>query len=1021
VIALLLSMLRARRGQALTVMLLSAVATAAAGAGPVAQRAGDLAVVRNELAAAANDERTVALFASTDPSNTGEASTFDSLYARRVPPNFEVIRAGELQAFQIFPSDGKPDTHKLTRVVFRDRLCDHVVIVAGRCLSGALEIVVGEQTARRLHVNAGDRAVVQATKFDERLRAYIPDGAPSPMLVAGVYRPSDLNEPYWGEHSYFLMHDDGSMDEPIFLSRTGFDAVPHSLGSNQVDLLAGDAVFAPGNLDALKAEVDSATSDSSGDNSSALPATDLAISTKIPDLVDRIQHGRQVAGSLVPVAFVPLIVLCWFVVFLAVAYGLESRRGEMGLVSLRGTNRLRRWWLALGETSVAIVVGAPIGYLLGYAIVAVLARARLGGTQGTGLSADSVPYATVALVGALVVAFLGQRRGVAEPVVDLLRGVPARRGAWRSITAEALLVVLAVLGVLQLRFGGGLTGVALLVPGLVAAAVGLVAARLFTPIAGVVARSALRRGRLGSGLAAMQIARRPGSQRLFALLAIALGLLTFVASATGVAAAARGQRAEVLVGAPAVVAAERTEINQLLRATRAVDPQGQWAMAVQPVDQVNNGDPPVYAVDSSRLAAVATWRPEYGMSASAVADLLRPPPAQPMILTGEAFAIDIERPLPSAAAFAPEIAGEPVPLTLRFESVRTAESISPVIVVVPGRHTYTGQALGCTDGCRFEGFEFEPNPRVGQLPVIVHGLTAGVGGPDVVPAEVLGDADRWTRTTNATIRSSGGGLAMSGNGFQFGATRVAASLRDAPKALPVVTTQAQVGMLLPAQSTYAETKIVGTVRMLPKVAARGTYVDLEAFQRTATTATQSETGEIWLGPAAPADALERLRAAGLAVRPLATIAQTRADLDGSGPALALQFHVAAAGLGVVLALGGLGLVAAVDRRRRADDLRALRVQGLPRRFVRRAALWGYLSLVVGAAAAGLLAGGVAWLATGTAVPVFTDTLAQLRPPAWPALDVILVPWAAAAVAMVVAAAVAAWALRIAASSFVQKG
>jgi hypothetical protein len=581
--------------------------------------------------------------------------------------------------------------------------------------------------------------------------------------------------------------------------------------------------------------------------------------------------------------------------------------------------------------------------------------------------------------------------------------------------------VLAVLGVLQLRFGGGLTGVALLVPGLVAAAVGLVAARLFTPMAGVVARSALRRGRLGSGLAALQIARRPGSQRLFALLAIALGLLTFVASATGVAAAARGQRAQVMVGAPTVLAAERTGINQLLHATRKADPQGKWAMAVQLVDQVNDGDPPVYAVDSARLAAVATWRPEYGMSAGAVADLLRPPPAEPMLLNGEAFAIDIDRPIPSPEAFDIAIASEPVPLTLRFESLKTAEPVSPVVIVVPGRHTYTGQALGCADGCRFEGFEFEPNAQAGRLPVVVLGLTAGAGGPAIVPAVALDDANRWTATTNSSVRSSGGGLSLSGSGFQFGSTRVAAFLRDLPVALPVVSTQAEVGMLLPAQSTYAQTKVVGRVKMLPKVAGQGSFVDLEAFQRTAATGGQSETAEVWLGAAAPADAIDRLRAAGLPVSPLATIAQTQADLEGSGPALALQFHVAAAGLGIVLALGGLGLVAAVDRRRRAEDLRALRVQGLPRRFVRRAALWGYLSLVVGAAAAGLLAGGVAWLATGSAVPVFTDTLAQLRPPAWPALDVILIPWAAAAVAMVVAATVAAWLLRLAASSLVQKG
>src|SRR5262245_42126444 len=90
-----------------------------------------------------------------------------------------------------------------------------------------------------------------------------------------------------------------------------------------------------------------------------------------------------------------------------------------------------------------------------------------------------------------------------------------------------------------------------------------------------------------------------------------------------------------------------------------------------------------------------------------------------------------------------------------------------------------------------------------------------------------------------------------------------------------------------------------------------------------------------------------------------------------------RFHAAAAALGIALALGGLWLVAAVDRRRRADDLRALRRQGLRPRIVARAALWGYLWLVIGAMLAGLVAAGVAWVATADHLPVLTDTVAML--------------------------------------------
>ena len=102
---------------------------------------------------------------------------------------------------------------------------------------------------------------------------------------------------------------------------------------------------------------------------------------------------------------------------------------------------------------------------------------------------------------------------------------------------------------------------------------------LFMPVAGLVARVALRRGRLGAGLAAVQLARRPGSQRLFVLLAVAIGLLSFVAAGTDVAARARDDRALVVTGAPRVLTVEQADVRRLLAVTRAVDPDGAWAMA----------------------------------------------------------------------------------------------------------------------------------------------------------------------------------------------------------------------------------------------------------------------------------------------------------------------------------------------------------------------------------------------------------------------------------------------------------
>jgi hypothetical protein len=158
-----------------------------------------------------------------------------------------------------------------------------------------------------------------------------------------------------------------------------------------------------------------------------------------------------------------------------------------------------------------------VGYLLGYLGVATVARLRLGSADGAQLSLDSLPYAAAALVAALLVAVAGQRRALREPVVELLRGVPRRRGAWRSLVVEAVLVALAAVATIQLRTASsGLSGVGLLVPGLVVVAVALVAARGFVPATGIVAREApaprAARGR-PVGRPARPPARQPAAVR----------------------------------------------------------------------------------------------------------------------------------------------------------------------------------------------------------------------------------------------------------------------------------------------------------------------------------------------------------------------------------------------------------------------------------------------------------------------------------------------------------------------------
>ena len=116
----------------------------------------------------------------------------------------------------------------------------------------------------------------------------------------------------------------------------------------------------------------------------------------------------------------------------------------------------------------------------------------------------------------------------------------------QTFAVEALVGALAIVATLQLRLttNDGITGLGLLVPGLLVVAVALIAARALVPVAGLWGRFALRRGRLGVGLAAVELARRPGSQRLFVLLTVGAAMLAFVAAGADVASRARDDRVQ---------------------------------------------------------------------------------------------------------------------------------------------------------------------------------------------------------------------------------------------------------------------------------------------------------------------------------------------------------------------------------------------------------------------------------------------------------------------------------------------
>ena len=129
-------------------------------------------------------------------------------------------------------------------------------------------------------------------------------------------------------------------------------------------------------------------------------------------------------------------------------------------------------------------------------------------------------------------------------------------------------------------------------------------ARALPAISARTGTAALRAGRPGLGLAALHLARRPGTNRIFAVLAVSVAVFTTVVLFEQTATTAWQARAEQELGAARVLDVRATSSAHLLQAVRAVDPEGRYAMAVARTEGVRTEDR-VVAVDTTRLARVA--------------------------------------------------------------------------------------------------------------------------------------------------------------------------------------------------------------------------------------------------------------------------------------------------------------------------------------------------------------------------------------------------------------------------------
>ena len=966
-IALVFAMVWSRRGQAVTLALMSLFAVAAAVAAPAYLRAADRAVAAGQVEESTAAERSVTLVTYADRSaeQIDLDTTGDSLVAL---PGFNYVYSSEFPVLGVRRNALAPD-----RYAFRQYACDHLRIIKGRCLLGEGDVVIGAHTAEEQKIVVGQQVTVGHAVWVAGPGAdyWARDGKPKKLLVAGIYDVPQRNDVYWGSHGYFA-----AGAEPMFVSNATFQATDHSRSTITIDGSGTTSSLAVDRLPAVSAGL------------TALEQTarlsGLQLTSSLPALLDRIDTGRQAAHRIVPVIAVCLVLLSCLTIFLAVGYGTEGRRPELAVVSLRGARWGQRWWLATGESVMAIVAGAIAGCIAAQLLVNLFAAWRfphVGADAGLG----SLRWAPVAAGAAVLTALIAQRRQVATPVAELLRRAPVVPGSAVAIAFEVVLVVFAVVAAVQLRIGGDLRGVGTFATALALVALALLVARLLLPWAGPISRRALARGRLGLALAGFQLIRRPGAVRLFALLTAAVAVAGYAAYAVDVGARGRADQAVLGTGAARVVTVGPISRQGLLGAVRSVDPDGTFAMAAV---RLPNASGTGVAVDSTRLAAVASW-PGDGPTAAAVAHALHPSPPTGVLLPGRKAKFDItatgfqEGKMVAAAVILSPISG-------------FADQLVPLGVLRDGRHTYGRDDVPeCAKGCLVNAFQVTSDPTVTDVAghIVVHSLT-GVS-LNSVP---------WRTTAGETVQSGPEGVSIDVVSLNGLASGMFAEPADVPLPLPVATADRPALLTMPGlDAASVPVRVAAQVPVVPGVGEPATLVDLDYADRLATDVTQSSEAEVWLGPRAPADILDRLTTYGLVIMGDTSAARVRRQLDNQGPALALWFYAMIAVLAVALAAGVLVLASAVDRARRVEDLTALRDQGLGRAALRRATLWTYPALVALAVPAGVGIALLGWRITGWALP-----LAGIHPlpfplPGWPRPIVVV---ASAAAILIVLALVA---------------
>ncbi len=643
----------------------------------------------------------------------------------------------------------------------------------------------------------------------------------------------------------------------------------------------------------------------------------------LPDLLVEVREQRAAARSAVLPAVLALVLVALAMIMRLQAAAAELRAPELALAALRGVGRTQLWLLGVAESWALIALAAPLGLAAGFGAVRVLADQWLR----PGLVLPSPPLAVAAgalvcLAGAAVsAAAVGQVLGntLGGQLAGSSRAGTSRRGV---LVAELTVISLAValpLARLSSDSDGLGTG-ELLLPVVLAVAAGSLATRTTAALARWwAARGAVRP--IVLFIAVRAVARRAQGTVVILPVAASLAVAVFAGGISGIAADWRESVASTRSPAP-IVLASPLSLLETQSAIVSLDPKGQWAMAAGEVTLPQGG--PVVVVDTSRLARVATWSPQWlaGRDAADVAALIAP--SHPVLrLNGERMTLTVQAPGDEADVDFAVVSSSEGMKTVRFGPL--GGGVSTVTVATPY----------CVSGCLLRSVSATadgPDPlRIVELTVDETPITdAGSGAPGIAGMEVSTD-----------------GTDVVFSGFDDALPLVAARRALATQATPD-------GTVLDLTSSRLPVDVRATAESVPLAGPIGVLADLDLLLGRYRPDPALSESQVWLRQDAPAEVREELLGSGMTE--LTRHEDVRDSLDDEAYAQALRLYRVVAGLILLMGLGGLVVALGVQAPARRRDAAAMRVVGLARRTVGLAAMLELAVVLIVAMAAGLCAG-----------------------------------------------------------------